>query len=76
MAPSDREMFLRHLAEAKRAVSRGNAHIARQREIVAELERDGHNTTKARDLLATFETVQASHEEYLARLRAEIAEGD
>jgi hypothetical protein len=35
--------------------------VARQREIVAELERDGHRVTAARGLLAAFEELLSMH---------------
>jgi len=37
----------RHVADALR-------HVERQRRIVAELDRDGHDVTTARTVLATF----------------------
>ena len=45
------------LAQAERHVTEAEARIARQREIIAELDRDGHERTaaKARQLLATFQ---------------------
>jgi hypothetical protein len=52
-----------HLAQAETHVAEGDAHLVRQREIVAELERDGHNEApkSGRELLATFEQTQQSH---------------
>jgi hypothetical protein len=71
----ERAMVVRHLAQAEEHVLLGASHIARQKEIVAELERDGHADAAitARDLLATFETTQASHVTDRDRLRAELA---
>jgi len=42
----------RHLAEAER-------HIAYQRELLAQLEREGHNTAQATEVLKKFEEVLA-----------------
>jgi ribosomal 50S subunit-associated protein YjgA (DUF615 family) len=58
------------LETAKRHVTEGAAHIARQRQLIAELRRDGHDTL-ARDGETLLETLQASqrlHEEHLERL--------
>jgi hypothetical protein len=52
-----------------RHVRQGQAHVDRQREIVAKLAADGHSTSKARDLLATFEHTPALHRQHLDRLR-------
>jgi hypothetical protein len=53
----ERAMIERHLAQAEGHVALGESHIARQIQIVTELERDGHEQTAiiARQLLATFE---------------------
>lgn len=68
-------MIERHLAQAEAHVAQGEVHLARQREIVSELERDGHDEAAltARDLLATFEQTQQSHVEDRDRLREELA---
>ena len=44
------------LAMCERHVAEGEARVARQQEIIAEMERDGHTETaaRARNLLATF----------------------
>jgi hypothetical protein len=39
------------LAEADRHIAHAESLIARQRNVLAELERDGHDTDTARDLL-------------------------
>jgi len=71
----ERLMIERHLAQAETHVVQGESHLARQKEIVAELERDGHEEAAqaARDLLATFELTQQSHVEDRDRLREELA---
>lgn len=68
-------MIERRLAEAEDHVAVGEKHIARQKDIVAELERDGHAEAAqtARDLLATFEITQKAHIDDRDRLRAELA---
>ena len=55
------EMVQRHIRE-------GYAHVARQREIIAELRASGHSVDLAEALLVTFLTAQASHEDHLARI--------
>lgn len=59
--PVDREILEQHLAQAEEHVRRGAEHLASQRAIIAELERDGHDTKVARGLLATYEEMQAMH---------------
>ncbi len=74
-AMEHRKMTHQHLALAEDHVALGADHIARQKEIVTEMERDGHEdaAATARELLATFETPQRSHVEERNRLRAELA---
>jgi hypothetical protein len=62
-----------HLAKAEEHVERGAKIIERQRTIVAELERDGHNTAEALKLLAEFDRVQATYIEHRDRLKDELA---
>jgi hypothetical protein len=57
----DRAMLKVHLDMAERHVLDGERHIARQRKIVAELERDGHDSDHATRLLRSFEQTQALH---------------
>jgi hypothetical protein len=48
------------LAEASRQIVQARANVARQREVVAELERDGNEAAAlARELLLKFEEVLA-----------------
>jgi hypothetical protein len=70
----EREMIARRLAQAEEHVLLGEENIARQKEIVAELERDGHKDAlhNACALLATFERAQLSETDR-DRLRAELA---
>jgi hypothetical protein len=61
-------------SQAERHVNLGESHIARQREGVVELERDGHDTTEARRLLANFEELQGMHLADRDRIRYELAQ--
>lgn len=56
-----RDIQLAHLQEAERHVAVGERHIAEQERRIAELDRDGHDTKQARELLETFRTLQAEH---------------
>jgi chromosome condensin MukBEF ATPase and DNA-binding subunit MukB len=57
----DRAVLLKHLQQARAHIAEGERHIRRQREIIDELERDGHNAELARELLVTLERVQETH---------------
>src|SRR5580704_19264598 len=50
----DRETLEKNLTQAEAHVAKGHERIALQHEIIAELEREGHDTVPARELLATF----------------------
>jgi hypothetical protein len=68
----DRDVLRLHLELAERHVAEGERHLARQREIVAELAGDGHDLASAKSLLAQFEAMQRSHIEDRDRIRAEL----
>ena len=72
----DREMILQHLAQAREHVALGTAHITRQMEIIAELERGGHDSTEAQLLLKRFVELQVEHTKHRDRLEKELAERD
>jgi hypothetical protein len=55
----DREILLRHLAQAERHMVEGQTQVERVREVLARLKRDGHDTRRARELLRSFEETQA-----------------
>jgi hypothetical protein len=61
-------LILRHLEQARRHQSIGEMHLARQHEIIVELERDGHGTTEAKKLFAQFLVMQAMHIEHRRQL--------
>lgn len=63
----------RRLAEAEKHILAGERHLTRQREIVAELERDGHDIGEAQKLLASFEGLQEMHVADRDRLRKKLA---
>jgi hypothetical protein len=70
----DRAMTLEHLEQARRRVAEGQRHIALQREIVAEKERDGHDTSTSKQLLDQFEQIYAMHVAERDRLEEELVE--
>jgi len=61
----NRALLLAHLAQVERHIREGGRHLSRQREIVAELERHGHQHSQtakmAKDLLQSFEMAQSAH---------------
>jgi hypothetical protein len=64
----DKAMVLGHLEQARRHVAEGEKRVASQCELVTELERDGHDSSQARQLLREFEEVQRLHLEHRDRL--------
>jgi hypothetical protein len=70
--PMDQQLARNHLAQAEQHISLGKQHIARQESIIAELERDGHDVTVAKGLLATLLKTQAAHEEHRRTILAEL----
>jgi hypothetical protein len=62
------------LEQAEQCVAEGVMHIHRQRKIVARLERNGRDTTRARELLASFETSLTLHVDDMERIKWELAQ--
>lgn len=69
----DRTTIVDHLEMAERHVREGQGHVERQRVLVSELGRDGHDTVRAVELLQQFEELQALHIADRDRLRGELA---
>jgi hypothetical protein len=61
------------LIRAEAHVANGQARIARQREIIAELDREGQDTAPAKDMLASFERTQAMHIANRDRIAGKLA---
>jgi hypothetical protein len=59
---------------AKEHVALGRRYVTREMGIVAALERDGHDTVKARDRLEIFRTILELHEAALDRLERSLIE--
>jgi hypothetical protein len=72
----DTAMLREHLKQAERHVIAGAFRIARQRELISELEHSGFKDLAAGGgkLLLLFEELQAMHVADLRRLRRELAE--
>ena len=54
-------MANRHSAIANRHIAAGNRVVTRQRQLITELEADGHDTREVPALLARFEDLLALH---------------
>jgi hypothetical protein len=72
--PMDWAMHVRHLHEAERHVAQGDRLIERQKEIIAELQRDDHPKAYALAVavLDAFMRTQEQHVRHLDHLRAEM----
>jgi hypothetical protein len=68
----DRAVWEEHLAQTEWHIVEAEKRVARQREIVAELERDGRRATAARSRLAAFERLLAMHLSDREQLRREL----
>jgi hypothetical protein len=51
----DRNTILDHLEQARRDVGEAERDVTHQREIIAQRERDGHDTAMSKQLLDQFE---------------------
>jgi len=67
----DRRLLEEHLAMAERHVAEGEGHLLRQRQLVSDLRRGGHDTTESEKFLAQLEALQVMHLEHRDRLRLE-----
>jgi len=68
----DRRFLEEHLAMAERHVAEGEVHLLRQRQLVSDLRRSGHDTTESEKFLAQLEAMQVMHLEHRDRLRLEL----
>jgi hypothetical protein len=65
--------LLEQLAEAERQIALGGQLIDRQYRFIAELERDGHDTTPAITLMMQLLDGQQTHEQERDGLRKKLA---
>ncbi len=70
----DRETAREHLELANRHVAEGEQRMEAQTELMAELERDGHGTAQAKELLKQFEETLALQVKTRDRIVRELAE--
>jgi hypothetical protein len=66
-------MHEEHLAQAERHVRQGEPRVADQRRWIAQLAKDGYDTTDAQQLLATLEqtlTLMREHRQQILDERA------
>ncbi len=70
----DRVTLKRHLTKVEAQVAITAQNVARQRELVAELERDDHDASQANQMLAQFLDLQAMHIADRDRLIKELSE--
>ena len=72
----DRVVARQHLQLANKHVSEGRLRVEAQRALVARLERDGHDTLKAKTLLEQFQTTLALQVESRDRIVQELGESE
>jgi hypothetical protein len=65
--------MLEHLAMAERHVAEGEIHLSQQKALIAELDRDGHDTPDAQAILATMLATQRLHMEDRDRILKELS---
>jgi len=67
-----RAMIEQHLMEIEQHIAHGEQLIARQREIIRDLQRDGHDTTQARALLTSLEGTRRQNVAARERMQQEL----
>jgi len=67
----DRQIIMQHLAQAERHAADGEIIAVRQKELIAEIERQGHDAANARASLVLFKDLQRMHSADASRLRRE-----
>ncbi|MBU6464097.1 MAG: hypothetical protein KGK01_09830 [Bradyrhizobium sp.] len=72
----DRAILEQHLAQAQRHVIEGLEHLGLQEQIIADLERGGHDAAEALKVLATLRKTQATHEDSVKRILSELKASD
>jgi hypothetical protein len=67
-----RAMLEQRLMETEQHITRGEQLIAEQREIISNLQRDGLDAARARELLAALEETQHQHVAARDRIQQEL----
>jgi hypothetical protein len=73
-AAMERTVLRQLLAQAEWQAVQHQHQVARQEQLIAELDQQGHDTAEARDVLATLTATQRRHELYVERLLKQLAE--
>ncbi len=60
----DEARLRRHLRETERQLAEGMRHIAKQRAIISQRERDGHDVNRSKTLLDTLLQIESLHERH------------
>jgi len=69
----NRELTLKHLADAEAAGAQGLQHIAKQRSKIKKLRRDGQDAIQSIRVLLIFLDFQRSNDEHRRWLQAELS---
>jgi hypothetical protein len=64
-----------HLAQAVRHIARAEEMVTEQRDLIARMAEDGHDTKLAEELLHTMQTTLARMYEHRTMIQAAIAAG-
>lgn len=67
-----RAMIEQQLMETEQHIAHGEQLVAQQREMIGDLQRAGHDTTKARQLLAAMEEMQRLYVAARERMQQEL----
>ncbi len=73
-ADMDRAALEQRLAKIQERIANGLRQIAEQRQVIAELERNGGPVDHAKYLLAGLQLLQAAHRDVRSHLLKELAE--
>ncbi len=73
-ADMDRAGLEQRLAKIEERIANGLRQIAQQREVIAEIERNGRPADHAKYLLAGLQLLQAAHRDIRSHLLKELAE--
>ena len=69
----DRQKILVQLATTSRLIAQGDQHIAEQKQLLSEMERDGHDASILKGALEQFEKLHAQQIADRDRLENELA---
>jgi hypothetical protein len=72
MDPRPRHHLKRDLEQAERHIAEGQRHIEKQTAIVAELERDGHDSTLSKELLEILHKTLQMHKDHRENILREL----